>query len=434
MTTTRNNFFQRQKLAIVLCSLLLAILASWLLSRYLSPAPPKTLIFTAGASDGAYYKYALRYKALLAQDGITLDVRESAGSVENLQRLKDTKSDVLAGFVQGGLGTISQGIEPHADNYDALQNLANVSYEPVWIFTRKANIRNLEQLKGLRIAIGADGSGTRKVALDMLQAAGLEFDHAQWLPMGSAAATKALAEKSIDAAFVVAAPEAASVQKLLHMPDLEIVDLTHAGALSRIVPYLQTISIPKGVFDLKNNIPDHDITLLSTSANLVVSENIHPALAYLLLDAAAHVHNSGGALNRPGEFPQLKGADYPVSDEATRYFTSGKPFLQRYMPFWAANFVQRLLLILVPLFAVVVPVVKLFPEAQKWHQERKLYRLYGELKIIELDLKAKHDLDLIQNKLAHIDSLIEKTKFAEEFTDRVYTLRQHVQFVRSSLA
>lgn len=429
----RDHFLQRHKLSIGIFFLVLVAFSSWLLSRYLSPAPPKTLIFTAGASDGAYYKFAQRYKALLAQDGITLDVRESAGSVENLQRLQDPTSSVMAGFVQGGLGTLSQGIEAHADNYEALQGLANVAFEPVWIFTRKTNIQNLEQLKGLRIAIGAEGSGTRKVALDMLQAAGLTLDPALWLPMGSSAAIKALNDQSIDAAFVVAAPEAASVQKLLHTPNVHIVDLAHANALSRIVPYLQTITIPKGVFDLQKNIPANDMTMLSTRANLVISENIHPALAYLLLDAAAHVHNKGGALNQPGDFPQMKGTDYPISEEATRYFTTGKPFLQRYMPFWAANFVQRLLLILIPLFAVVVPVVKLFPEAQKWHQERKLYRLYGELKIIELDLKAKHELDSIHEKLAHIDLLIDKTKFAEEFTDRAYTLRQHVEFVRSSL-
>jgi hypothetical protein len=232
---------------------------------------------------------------------------------------------------------------------------------------------------------------------------------------------------------VVAAPDAASVQQLLHTSGVQIVDLVHAPALSRLLPYLQPIAVPKGVFDLQNNIPAKDITMLSTTANLVVNENIHPALAYLLLDAAAHVHNSGGALNRPGDFPALKGADFPVSEEAKRYFTTGKPFLQRYMPFWAANFVQRLLLILIPLLAVVVPVIKLLPELQKWRQERKLFKLYGELKIIELDIKSKGGSASIDDKLAKMEALIDTTKFAKLFTDRVYTLRQHVEFVRQSI-
>jgi hypothetical protein len=242
-----------------------------------------------------------------------------------------------------------------------------------------------------------------------------------------------LASQTIDAAFIVAAPESASVQSLLRQNGLYVADLAHANALARMLPYLQPISIPKGVFDLPNNIPARDITMLSTTANLVVSEDIHPALAYLLLDAAARVHSVGGALNRPGDFPQLKGTDFPVSDDAKRYFANGKPFLQRYMPFWAANFVQRLLLILIPLLAIVVPILRLAPALQQWLQERKLFKLYGQLKSIELDLKAHHDLDSIKDRLFQMQTMIDHTKFAKIFSDRVYTLRQHVDFVSNSL-
>jgi TRAP transporter TAXI family solute receptor len=429
----RAFFAEHKRLCLSAALIFLLLIVFWLLSRYISPAPPKTLVFTAGSSDGAYYKFAQRYKTLLAKDGINLDVRESAGSVENLSRLRDSKNPAMAGFVQGGLGTISQGVDPDSDEFEALQSLAVLAYEPVWLFTRDAKITDIEQLKGRRIAIGAEGSGTRKVALDLLQKSGLAFDEKMWLPMGASQALKALADKSIDAVFVVAAPEAASVQQLLHAPHIYLMDIMRADALARLLPYLQTIHVPKGVLDIQNSIPANDVTMLSTTANLVVSDIIHPALAYLLLDAAAHVHSGGGALNRPGDFPQLKGADFPAAEEATRYFASGKPFLQRYMPFWAANFVQRLLLILIPLFAVIVPVVKLLPEIQKWRQERKLFKLYGELKIIELDIKSNGASPTIDDKLLKMEALIDKTTFAKIFTDRVYTLRQHVEFVRHSI-
>jgi TRAP transporter TAXI family solute receptor len=429
----RDFLEDNKKIVYGLALLLLAIAAFWLLSRYISPAPPKTLVFTAGASDGAYYKFAQRYKTALAREGITLDVRESKGSVENIQRLKDTKSEVMAGFVQGGLGILSSPHDPDAPEYDALQAIANVAYEPVWLFTRNPKINDIAQLKGLKVAIGAEGGGTRKVALDLLQASGLKASTEQWLPLGGTAAAKALEDKSIDAVFMVAAPEAASIQLLMHTPNVHIADLTYSPALSRLLPYLQTIQVPQGVFDLQNNIPPKPMTLLSTSANLVVSDSIHPALAYLLLDAAAHVHNVGGALQRPSDFPHIKDTDYPVADEAKRYFANGKPFLQRYMPFWAANFVQRLLLILIPLFAVVLPIVKLYPELQKFMQERKLFRLYGQLKLLEIDIKAKRDLAVLPAKLDAINTTIDETKFAKIFTDRVYTLRQHVEFVRHSI-
>jgi TRAP transporter TAXI family solute receptor len=424
---------EHKKLCISAGLFLLLFIVFWLLSRYLSPAPPKSFVFTAGASDGAYYKYAQRYKAILAKEGITMDVRESKGSVENIQRLEDKKNDVLAGFVQGGLGILSNPHNPEADNFDALQALANVAFEPVWVFSKDAKITDLAQLKGKRIAIGAEGSGTRKVALDLLGASGLKAETEAWLPLGAGAAIKALKNKELDAVISVAAPEAASVQELLHMPGLHIVDMAYAPALSRLFPYLQTIQMPKGVLDLAHDLPAKDLTMLSTSANLVVSETLHPALAFLLLDAAAQVHAGGTALNRPNDFPHSKGTDYPVAEEAKRYFSTGKPFLQRYMPFWAANFVQRLLLILIPLLAVVVPAIKLFPELQKFIQERKLFRLYGELKLVEIDIKAKRDLSALPAKIDAIHAAIDKTKFAKVFVDRVYTLRQHVDFVRHSL-
>ncbi len=429
----RAFFAEHKRLCLSAALIFLLFIVFWLLSRYISPAPPKTLVFTAGASDGAYFKFAQRYKTILAKDGITLDIRESAGSVDNLNRLQDPQNPVMSGFVQGGLGTLSQGIDPDSANFDTLQSLAIVAYEPVWLFAKNAKINDLQQLKGLRIAIGAEGSGTRKIALDLLRSTGLQFDEKLWLPIGGAAAAKALANQSIDVAFIVAAPESAAVQQLLHSPGVQIIDLSRANALVRLLPYLQTIAVPKGVLDLQHNIPARDITMLSTTANLVVNDDIHPALAYLLLDAAANVHNGGGALNRPGDFPALKGTDFPAAEEAKRYFTTGKPFLQRYMPFWAANFVQRLLLILIPLLAVVIPVIKLLPEIQKWRQERKLFKLYGELKIIELEIKSKGTSPSIDDQLLQMEARIDKTPFAKIFTDRVYTLRQHVEFVRRGI-
>jgi TRAP transporter TAXI family solute receptor len=424
---------ENPKISLAVVLICLATLISWLLSRYISPAPPKTLIFTAGAADGAYYKYAQRYQTILAKEGITLDVRTSAGSVENIQRLTASHTEFLAGFVQGGLGANSRQSDKESDSFDDIQTLANVAYEPVWIFTLNPKIKDLSELKGLRVAIGAEGGGTRMVALDLLQGVGLKSFEEKWLPLGGSAAAKALLDKQVDAVIVVASTEAASVQQLIHVPNVHIVDLMHANALSRLYPYLQTIRLPQGVLDLPNNIPAKDTTLLATSANLVVGEKVHPALAYLLLDAAAHVHNTGGALHSPGDFPHTKGADYPISEESKRYFTTGKPFLQRYMPFWAANFLQRLLLILIPLVAIVLPVIKLIPALINFQQERKLFNIYHALHEVERDIKSNQDKDAITIKLTAIDGNIKKAKFAKVFADRVYTLRQHVDFVRDNL-
>ncbi len=417
--------------------LLLLGLFMWLLTRYISPAPPGKIDMTTGAVDGASHQFALKYQSYLKTNGVTLNLLPSTGSVQNLERLS---AAVPAGFVQGGLGVLS--IDPQKSDEDTpLRSLGVIGYEPIWIFASPdlANTlrTGLQGLKGKKIAIGAEGSGTRKVALELLQTYGISPANASLTPLGGATAAQALVAKETDAVIIIGAPQSAAVQMLLEQPLAKLVTLEHAEGLTRRLPYLSLVTLKAGSVDPLRDLPKDDVVLLTTTANLVVRDDLHPALAYLLLEAARDVHKGATLLNKPGDFPHPRGTDFPLADEAQRYYKDGRPFLQRYLPYWAANALQRLLLILLPLLAIAIPVLKTIPELLAFKDKSRLYRRYEKLLKIERNLRSRQlsatEIAETTTQLDEIEHAITVTKFPLDFTDRIYTLRQHVDYVRGQL-
>jgi TRAP transporter TAXI family solute receptor len=408
--------------------------------RFVSPMPPRTLAMSTGVVDGAYHHFGQRYREVLQANGIALELRSSSGGIENLARLND--GSVSVAFVQGGTGPMPVDAEALAES-TPLRSLATIAYEPVWIFTHTLDLsQGLDVLAGRRVAVGVAGSGNEKVATQLLAAYGIAADgpspaRATLVSEGGMAVVELLRRHEIDAAIIVAASAAPAVQRLLGDETMHLASLEHVEGLARRFGYFQPVTLKRGSVDPGRDLPDRDINLLATTANLVARDELHPALAYLLLDAARQVHGGPSLIHAAGEFPSPKGTEFPLAPAAERYFRDGRPFLLNYLPFWMANLVQRLVFLLVPLAAILIPLFRLLPEVISRRQQSGLYRRYGELKFLEKDLtsrklddderrKARQQLDRIENELV-------QAKFPLDLSDRVYTLRQHVDFVRAQL-
>ena len=412
--------------------------ALWLLARFISPAPPTNVEMTTGAVDGASHQFALKYQSYLKANGVTLRLLPSSGSVENLARLN---SGTSIGFVQSGLGTLT--LDPTSSTDEPpLQSLGVLGYEPVWMFTTSSELalgmrKGMAALRGKKVGVGAPGSGTRKVALELLDGYGVNASNSTLTTSAGVSAANELLARTLDAVILIGAPQSPAVQLLLGRTDVQLVSIDNAEGLTRRLPYLSLVTLKAGSVNPQLDLPARDMTLLTTTANLVIRNDLHPALAYLLLEAAKEVHKSATLLNRPGEFPNPRGTDFPLADEAQRYFKDGRPFLQRYLPYWAANALQRLLLILVPLLAIAIPVVKTIPQLIDYRESNRLYKRYRDLLDIELKLRSDPhggaNAAHVLAKLDQIDHDITNAKFSLDFTDRVYTLRQHVDYVRAQL-
>ncbi|PWT70934.1 MAG: C4-dicarboxylate ABC transporter substrate-binding protein [Proteobacteria bacterium] len=428
MRKIRLRLLSRRDLAVAATPVVIITLIAFAVAFYfVKPAPPRTIVMASGQHEGRYGYYAKLYQQFMAKNGIKLDLHPSSGSVENMALLSREDSTIDVGFVQGGTG--------FGANAPDLVSLGALYYEPLWVFYRGKMITDLDGLRGRRIAIGAEESGTRALALQLLAMNGAVLPPTALLPLGGKEAEEQLLGRKVDAIMVVAPADSNLVQRLATSTDrdIKLLSFDRAEAYTRLFPYLTKLTLPRGVFDLARNIPAQDVTLVSPTANLIAQNSLHPALAYLLMRAATEIHSGAGVLDREGEFPAAREAGFPLSDEAKRYYKSGTPFLQRYLPFWAANLVERLWVMLVPVLAVLIPMIKLIPPVYRWRVRSRIYRWYARLKEIELQLEEEPgmvNLEEMLERLELIDRSVNRIPTPLAYSENLYSFRGHIDLVR----
>jgi TRAP transporter TAXI family solute receptor len=394
-------------------------------------APPHTLIITSGPPGSTYERTAEKYRDILASNGVTLKILPSVGSVENLKRLSDPTFHVDVGFVQTG--------ESDGGKSANLFSLGSVAYQPLMIFYRSASpINLLSGLAGKRLAVGAAGSGTRTLALTLLQTNGVNADgKTEFLDLDADDAAKALLDGKVDGVFLMGdSASSQTMRTLLHAPGVQMFDFTQADAYTRRFRYLNKLQLPRGSIDFGQDVPAHDINLIGPTVELVARGNLHPALSDLLLEAAREVHGSATLLQRQGEFPSPLEHDLKINPEALRYYKSGKTFLYRSLPFWLASLVNRVLVAFVPLVLVLIPGLKLIPAAYKWRMQLRIYRWYRSLLKVERDVfgtMTPGKREELRRRLDQIEESVNQMKVPASFAGQFYGLREHIGFVRERL-
>ena len=408
-------------------AIILALVGCFVAWQFVNPAPPDTITIATGQPGGAYLLFAERYQALLAKEEITLNILETAGSVENLQLLENDRDGVDIAFVQGGIAGAAGNPE--------LLSLASLYYEPLWVFYRGAGtLTRLTDLQSRRIAAGEPGSGTHAVAMILLE--DNRLNSGDILPVGGQQAAEALISGKVDAAFFVASVQSPLVQKLLRRQDIQLMSFARAGAYTRLHHSLSSITLPEGTIDLQENIPPRDTTLLAATTNLVVRDDFHPALVGLLLQAAEKVHGDGSLFDQPGYFPNDRNLEFPLNDEARHYFKHGPPFLQRYLPFWTANLIDRMKIMLIPLLTLLIPLFKIMPPTYRWQARKKVYRWYRELKDLDVEHPEQLTADALHTSIRMLDAIeeeVRKVNIPLSYSDELYNLRLHIDLVRSKL-
>lgn len=417
----------REWLIILVPTFLVLAGVFYLASRFIQPAPPKSIVISTGGEGGAYYRFAQRYKTALARDGITLEIKTSAGSMQNLARVRGATPEASVAFVQGGT--------TNPEDSNSLLSLGRMFYEPLWVFHRlPADIERLSQLQGKRIAVGPAGSGTRNLATQLLSASEVSAANATFIEAPGKAAADALLAGEADAAFFVSAPDAELVQQLLRAPGVKLMSFAHAQGYARRFPWLAHIVLHRGVIDFAQNIPAREVDLLAAVALIAVRDDVHPALQFALTQAAAEVHRAPGIFNTDGVFPQSQSTELPMSAVAERFHKVGPPFFQRYLPFWLAVWMERLMVLLIPIVAVLIPVMKFLPSIYDWRVRRPLWKWYDELRKLEDAMNerpedhAKH-LEEIQR----IDDGVSAIPLPLTYSEAHYNLRAYVEYVQRRL-
>jgi len=401
----------------------------WTAFVALKPLPPHTVTMATGPEGGAFYEVATRYREILAREGIKLVLLPTGGAVENLARLRDPRSNVDVGFLQGGITSEKESPD--------LESLGTVFYEPLWIFYRGSSLETgLKILRGRKISIGPEGSGTRSLALELLTRNGINQNITKFFSYSPREAGEKLLEGKIDAALIIAAWDSPTVRRLLSDRRVELTSFPRADAYVALYPFLSKLIVPAGVGDLAKNRPPKDVFLIAPKASLIVRKELHPAIQYLLLDAAEQIHSGPGIFQKSGQFPAAETFDVPLSDNARQFYKSGRPFLQRHLPFWLAVFIDRLVLVLIPVVGVIYPLVRFMPAFYAWEIRWRIFRLYGELRQLDKDLESRGGTQNIDDMIKRLDQLEDKAKRLRVplfYANLLYTLRMHITLVNERL-
>ena len=418
----------------VLLAVALLAIAYWVLD----PSPPRRVVLATGPEQGAYAEFGKRYAELLAAHGIQVELRNTEGSAENLKLLRDANSGVDIAFVQGGADR-KHGRDEDVDA--GLVSLGSLFYEPVWVFYREQSARrllgdrpldSLAQAPGWKLNIGLPGSGIAVLMEKLLEANGLDPDRLDLARLALTPGVVGLLEGPVDAMAFVTAPESLMVQMLLQTPGIALMDFSQAEAYSRLFPFMSPVTLPRGVVDLGRNMPPRDVRLVAPTGTLVARDSTHPALIQLFVQAAAQVHGGAGWFHHKGEFPNARNTERPLADEAARFYRSGVPLLQRYLPFWLANLFERMWPVLVTLIAVLLPLSRMLPPLYEFRVRSRIFRWYGQLRALEDEVGAR-DASEIGRELDALERRVEHIAVPLAYVDELYALRSHIDMVRGRL-
>jgi TRAP-type uncharacterized transport system substrate-binding protein len=418
----------------IVLAIVLLVLAYW----WLQPTPPKRVVLATGVEQGAYSEFGKRYAAALAKHGIAVELRHTQGAAENLALLRDERAGIDLAFVQGGADAERREEE---DSAIGLRSLGSMFYEPVWLFYRAESaqkmlkaprLERLAQLEGWRVNIGAPGSGVPNLARRLLDANRIDAGTIALQQLPLTLAVVDLLEGKLDAIVLASAPESLMVQMLLQTPGVLLFDFAQAEAYTRRFGFLSAVSLPRGVVDLAADKPPADVHMVAPTATLVAREGLHPALAQLFVQAAQQVHGEPGWFQHKGDFPNARDGERELHPEAQRFYRSGVPWLQRYLPFWLANLIDRMWLAMLSIIAVLIPLARVLPPLIELRIRSRIFRWYGQLREIESATGQRPNADLL-TELEGIEGKVAAIQVPLSYTDQLYALKSHIQFVRRRL-
>ena len=397
---------------------------------YFIPAPPSKVVMATGVKGSSFEYFSKQYRDIFARSNIELELRETAGAVDNVKLLQDPKSDVQIALVTGG---VSDG-----EHAPGLLSLGTVYNNPFWIFySSNEPVERLSQLKGKRIAVGPVGSGTRAAAEKILGKNGVNSESATLLPFIGSTAVEAMNDGKVDAVWIFGAPDSPPVHSLLHNPNFRIMGFQTAEALTRIFPELARLLLPQGVIDIYKNIPPNDVPLIGSTTKVLVRSDLHPEIVQLLLQTMVEAHSGVNIFQRAGEFPNSTDVEYPVAPAAIDFYKNGPSFMQRHLPLWLSVHAQRAIAVLVTAIAIGFPLFRFFPVFYNWITRRRLFYWYAQLKALE----ASFDADPMdkrwaekQAKIEQIEDAVSHIRIPITFSDQVYNLRSHIDIVRRKIA
>ena len=408
----------------------LGIVIVVVLLSFVVTAPPHRIVIAAGPAGSYFDVTAHRYAEALRKEGLQTEILNTQGALDNIRLINAPDSHVDFAFIHGGL--------TDAQASPDLMSLGSVGFEPVWVFYRASlgPLDRINALQGRRIAIGPEGSGVHVLARKFLAAVGIDERNSRLPALDDAQVREGLKDGSLDAVFVMDPPESPRIRALMEMPGVRALPMSRAEAMRRNFPFLHVRTLPRGTVDLQRDLPAEDTPLVVTTAVVVARKSTHSAVVYLLMSILDAVHEAPTLMSNENEFPADKDVDVPLAPQAERYYAGGKPFLQRYLPFWVASVLERLLAVALPLAALFFPFMNIVPKVYNWRIRNKITRCYQELIELERQVRVlpREKLNEEFERLVRVvDEYLDARKVPVSYSNEIYVLKEHIELVRRKI-
>ena len=415
----------RLPLAFVVALAATVVAASYIIYHLVDPLPPRRFAIAAGAAASGYDNFARQYARILARHGVEFEIRNFAGAVENLDRLRDPASGI-----QAALATF--GVTQPADA-DIFYSLGGIFDAAIFIFYRNTEpVTLFSQLRGKRISIGLPGTALRLLLMEVLKATdGLDAS-SHLVDLDYTQAIDALIAGEVDVA-VAPQQDIPRLRDALGASDIRLMSVAQAEAIAKTVPGLKHVVLWRGLIDLGRDIPNSDIDLLASRNRLLVRKDLHPALQYLLLEAMREVHWPAGPFNRLGEFPAEQPNDLPLSPTAEAFYRSGPTFWQRYTAFWISSLLSRIAFFIIPVLVTLLPLIGFAPRIYRWLYVRRINQLHRTLGKLERELAQSADKPRLveyQKRITEIESDVRSLRVARAFEVDLQRLKAHLRMVQ----
>lgn len=416
-------------------SLLVLALGVVLILFFTRPLPPSEVTIAVGQPGSTYELLGKRYQEYFARAGVTLKLVNTAGSRESIVEAEDSRSPVNAGFLLGGIA--------HKGDFPRLVSLGSVQYVPLWFFYRGPQFTGsdvVSYFRGKPIAIGMEGSGTELLLSRILAMRGINIeagDSKNFRRLSHSDAVQALLDGKIEAMAIADGIDSPTIKNLLAHPEIHIFDFAYADAYVKRMPYLEMVMIPRGSLNLVKLDPPNDIHMIASTITLLVEKTMHPALQLLFLQATDDIsEESDSFFGRTDQFPAYIDKSVPLSPVAERYFDKGSPWLTGSLPFWLVNYIDRMWLLVLGIFAIVLPLFRLVPNYRLFRSRQLISDAYDELKLIEERMYAATSIEQLRYLAERIDTLDDELGdvwVSSDETNRFYTMKSAIGLVRREI-
>jgi len=382
----------------------------------------KSITLAVGAKTSAYYKDALQYKEELKKDGIDLELVITKGSIEAQEKLLNTEVDFA--FIKAGT------------EKEKVLALANVAYEPIWIFYNNQEISDLKSLKGKKIAISTKGSGVRPIARELLNLVGINNFNSKLYFFSDKEAIKALESQKIDAMFYISAPNSTLLNELMLIPDIHLMDFEESESYRQFFiqkkKYVHVVKLYSNGFDMRRGVPSKAHTLLATTAILATYKS-SDEMVRLMLKVARKIHQPMGLFHNENTFPNVSMLTINQHNASKYYFRKKSNYYEENYSFWTAQTLTKLQNMI---FKYVLPIVTLFAffievliPSYHLYTRRKLNLWYANINRIDSNIENLNLRDLNGQRL-RLQSMLSEIRATDDIPaahmEIFYTLQNQI--------